>query len=619
MKITTNFIKQTKRHLSASGSILLPLALKWRLVAFMASVILAVLVTPCLAPHMAAAASITLTVPNDPLSLTLTPTPEGTFSSTAANVLIKTDALAGYTLSIKAKDGTDLKNKSSTDPKNVITSISSATTVSKNDFRDKADYNNKWGFAFGKGGEGNTFHGLNGTNAVTVGSSTEPNSSNDTYSITLGARVNNELAVGAYSNTFIIEASANAVNYNVKYDGNSTASDVSNLPSSGALTSASTKTQSFKISSQEPTRTGGYEFIGWCDQKPTKESNANGTYGVDICPTGAYQASDEYDLTAKDQTVTLYAMWVDNSHIMQNWKGCATANLNEQITLVDTRDNREYYVARLADGNCWMTENLDLFIDKNTTYTVDDTDLDHASEDEIAACTARGEDCTDKDGKYQWKPTESTHTTGDTGWDGKHGVGLPSQTQPQSYDPGDVCWKGEQIWSSDNHTADIKSCNSHDSSHYHFGNYYTYSAAVAQNDTGDYTQDGDYYHTSICPVGWQLPNRDGNEKTFANLNKKSGNTWVADYGYINIPTQEQQEKQSGDTVHREPFFFTYTGYWAGEYRSIGVFSHYLSNAIHGGSSDSWACVLRFTGAGSVNYCHGLNREHAGSVRCVLRQ
>ena len=245
---------------------------------------------------MAAAASITLTVPNDPLSLTLTPTPEGTFSSTAANVLIKTDALAGYTLSIKAKEGTDLKNKSSTDPKNVITSISSITTVSKNDFRDKEDYNNKWGFAFVKGGEGNTFHGLNGTNAVTVGSSTEPNSSNDTYSITLGARVNNELAVGAYSNTFIVVASANPVPYKVTYNDNSSTGGVSNMPSN--VTSATTNTQAFAISSQEPTRTG-YEFIGWCDKPTTKENN------VDVCSTSAYQASDEYDLTAKNQTVTL--------------------------------------------------------------------------------------------------------------------------------------------------------------------------------------------------------------------------------------------------------------------------------------------------------------------------
>ena len=30
------------------------------------------------------------------------------------------------------------------------------------------------------------------------------------------------------------------------------------------------------------------------------------------------------------------------------------------FALIDTRDNKQYLVRRLADGNCWMVQNLDL-------------------------------------------------------------------------------------------------------------------------------------------------------------------------------------------------------------------------------------------------------------------
>ncbi len=47
--------------------------------------------------------------------------------------------------------------------------------------------------------------------------------------------------------------------------------------------------------------------------------------------------------------------------------------------LIDTRDGKEYWVAKLADGNCWMTQNLALTFGAGTgevaKLTSDDTDL----------------------------------------------------------------------------------------------------------------------------------------------------------------------------------------------------------------------------------------------------
>lgn len=45
------------------------------------------------------------------------------------------------------------------------------------------------------------------------------------------------------------------------------------------------------------------------------------------------------------------------SPTMQNFS-CATLAENQITTLVDTRDNNTYHVAKLRDGNCWMTDNI---------------------------------------------------------------------------------------------------------------------------------------------------------------------------------------------------------------------------------------------------------------------
>ncbi len=43
-------------------------------------------------------------------------------------------------------------------------------------------------------------------------------------------------------------------------------------------------------------------------------------------------------------------------------------------TLIDIRDKKTYTIAKLKDGNCWMTDNLAL--EGGTTLTIEDSDLD---------------------------------------------------------------------------------------------------------------------------------------------------------------------------------------------------------------------------------------------------
>ena len=51
---------------------------------------------------------------------------------------------------------------------------------------------------------------------------------------------------------------------------------------------------------------------------------------------------------------------------------CNQMQVNDTLTLRDTRDNNEYTIAKLKDNKCWMTQNLRL---QNKTLSVNDSDI----------------------------------------------------------------------------------------------------------------------------------------------------------------------------------------------------------------------------------------------------
>ena len=129
---------------------------------------------------------------------------------------------------------------------------------------------------------------------------------------------------------------------------------------------------------------------------------------------------------------------------------CDSMAQGDQIQLMDSRDNKMYWVGKLPDGNCWMTQNLDLDLSTSTTLTPANTNI-----------------------PSNWTP--STRTSPAI-------FGYSSDTG-KSYNPGDQYYEGTG------------------SEHYHVGNYYQWSAATAgYTGTSQSTQ-------SICPAGWTLPSQ----------------------------------------------------------------------------------------------------------------
>ena len=174
----------------------------------------------------------------------------------------------------------------------------------------------------------------------------------------------------------------------------------------------------------------------------------NGTYtpGTSDCEAGDWQWG----------SFTITGVTVEpDVQTMQNFS-CSSLNSGQQIQLQDSRDQKMYWVGKLPDGNCWMTQNLDLDLSTGTTLTPDNTNI-----------------------PSNWTPSTSTTTGSFSGYNSSSG------DTGKSHNPGDVYYENT----------------SGTDQHYHVGNYYQWSAATAgYTGTSQSTQ-------SICPKGWTLPSQ----------------------------------------------------------------------------------------------------------------
>ena len=183
---------------------------------------------------------------------------------------------------------------------------------------------------------------------------------------------------------------------------------------------------------------------------------------------------------------------------------CADAQENDTTMLEDARDGKKYWVAKLKDGNCWMTQNLELDLSTDTPLTSELSDVTSS-----------------------WTPTSNTYTSAQDGsssdyvaqsWDlGKYVWKTPNSTsycEPDTNFSESSCasywqnvssgWTPMTQYRTDGVTYDASS-QTYDA-HYLAGNYYSWDAATVNSvgDTGTATQ-------SICPKGFELPLNNGDK------------------------------------------------------------------------------------------------------------
>ncbi len=222
----------------------------------------------------------------------------------------------------------------------------------------------------------------------------------------------------------------------------------------------------------------GYGFAGW-----NTAFDYSGTY---YGPNETITAPSDVSTNG----LSLYAVWVKSAGTLQNWSGCSSLAQGSVTALTDSRDGNTYAVAKLADGKCWMIENLRL--DNSTelssyntnnpslpiTNVYGSTTSNHLSPTtdptQTAWCTSVSSACIDQ------SMLATNNTT------------LFTNNTSSSYSP----------------ILNV----------YSFGNHYNWYSATAGH--GKYGNEYDSNFTvlgDICPSGWHLPK--GGDKSHESINE----------------------------------------------------------------------------------------------------
>ena len=229
--------------------------------------------------------------------------------------------------------------------------------------------------------------------------------------------------------------------------------------------------------------------------------------------------NEAFALSGKPSVGNYYAMQDMTSDI------CSMVNIYDepsQTQLIDKRDGKTYWVTKLKDGHCWMTENLDIDINSSIGFNSNNTDLNVAYDSSTGQYAEYSDGYTESNGVIYYAPASSSTTidfqnTGPiTGWQN-------SNTAPYTANKTDSTETG----------------------HNSLGNYYNWTAAIASNNSSSLTQDtlsdiSKNPKNSICPKGWRLSTISSESETLPGSTNEFGrlnylynnNSITADDGLI---------------------------------------------------------------------------------------
>ena len=315
-----------------------------------------------------------------------------------------------------------------------------------------------------------------------------------------------------------------------------------------------------------------------------------------------------------------YAMQDMDSQICSFVSGAGASTATQ---LVDTRDNNLYWVAKLEDGKCWMTSNLDLDIGGLNTAPLNSNNTDISTNPNVYASSGIYSDYNVSDGVYTWNPVSTAKTSSyyidntsvkPSAWP------TNNYTTPYSAEGGDTCYYTSNTTGNDTRYNSLQACKnaSHtedECKRYFAGNYYNWTAAIASNNsTNTGSTAGDIAANSICPKGWRLPNasQTSNEyNEFGIMLYKAGITSNLSAGNESVG----YATNGFNKLRSNPYYFVRSGYIGGStLGSSGVYGYYWSSTV---SSSTRAYLLLF--AGTVIYPGRNDNRYGGwSVRCVAR-
>ena len=308
----------------------------------------------------------------DNVTINITPTPTQKIYSKTTTLKITNSCKKGATITLSTnKSHNNLERQGADSFTKTIASVSGGGTLT----------DNSWGYTLD-----NTTYSkvptkdqapatIYNTNTATA-SSTTPENLNLTYSV----KTDDTIPSGTYTNDLVytVNVKPECLQYTLKFNlDNGTGKP-------GAVYTDRQLSYGTKVNLADftPTRTN-YEFMGWIattNNPDTSPVTFAGNSNIDVNPAnetevtlkakwkytkGIHSIANMQQMTAKtckESTTpnrTATALDIDGSH-------AGDPNYVPTVTLTDTRDNNAYTVSKLADGKCWMTQNLRI-IDKTIT------------------------------------------------------------------------------------------------------------------------------------------------------------------------------------------------------------------------------------------------------------
>ena len=350
----------------------------------------------------------------------------------------------------------------------------------------------------------------------------------------------------------------------------------------------------------------GYGFAGWSDSFDYVTNPSAHFYGPQetiTVPTGT---------TANG--LSLYAVWIESEGSIQDQSKVAsvcnslttaptdgTANLSSVSALTDQRDNNTYAIAKLADGNCWMIENLRL---ESTAGHNSDGTLAQGYGTSATYGNFGGLADAENSGFTDNYTANSLYYSGTQEGTASIDIGasnLPAYRMPR--------------YNNTNTSTRASSPTNNSGNMYSYGNYYTWHAAMANtiyyNSPTATDADGktsETVNTSLCPTGWRLPyGGDTDNGTtiggFYNLNYKINND-------SNVTDSTASLK-----LRSFPNNFLYSGYFlTSSARSRGSFGFYWSSTAY---YNYTSYVLHLYSSSVYPGTNNLNIYNGHSIRCTV--
>ncbi|MBO4276719.1 InlB B-repeat-containing protein, partial [Candidatus Saccharibacteria bacterium] len=394
----------------------------------------------------------------------------------------------------------------------------------------------------------------------------------------------------------------------------------------------------------------GYGFAGWSltQVNTTSASDINSAVSAGTLkiygPNEAFNPDSTFSTYAdSNKNVTLYAVWVapETGITMQTFNPTSATYSNmpngSVIALRDSRDNDVYMVAKLADGNWWMGENLRL--DDGATLTTSNTNNPLVDNGNVALKQTWYQDSSisiTATTANHLSPSLPNKTTGNTyasftgwcteynnancvdqsmlnTWNKLHITNTSTTGYTNNYSP-----SATDIVT----TATTQTSPSHTDLNYYpvysYGNYYNWYSATAGNGTYSESPDNVTVTGDLCPTGWHLPY--GNTGTSGtNIGGTSGGFSYLDTK-LTSPDGSHGNGQPQDTSIASqrwrvfPNNFVYSGNWGsssassrgnrGQYWSSTSYMHHAYWLF----LDSYNVY-----PGTYNFA---NKYYGCSIRCV---